>query len=52
MPDKFAIFLAASERPFTRWRELSGREQEAFIKKARRIKESCATHEPLWKTAP
>lgn len=41
-----AIFLAASKRPFTRWAELTGKEQDAFILEARRIREHLATHEP------
>lgn len=42
-----AILLAAAKHPFTRWAELTGREQDLFLRDARRIREHLATHEPL-----
>lgn len=41
-----AIFLAAVKRPFTRWRELTGQEQERFIKQAKNVREQLAHFEP------
>ena len=41
-----AIFLAAAKRPFTRWSELTGKEQDLFIRDARRIREHLSNYEP------
>ena len=41
-----AIFLAAVKRPFTRWKELTGEEQQKFIRQARNVREQLAHFEP------
>lgn len=47
MPSYLAMALAANDRPFTRWKELSGREQESYIKKAFRVAAHLKQYEPL-----
>lgn len=44
--ERDARFLLTARRPFTRWSEISGREQDAFIREARRIRESLSLYEP------
>lgn len=41
-----AMALAANDRPFTRWGELIGKEQDAYVRKARRIIAHLAEYEP------
>lgn len=41
-----AIMIMVAERPFVRWSELSGREQEHYERKARRIRQHLKDYEP------
>jgi len=44
--ERYALFLLAADRPFVRWSELSGKEQEAYTRKAHNVSEHLRAFEP------